>query len=572
MAQRGAAQPVPGPRVNLDTIGPVLLLGTPSGGALEVWPALAAIAAHQLGTDGVPVGAAVTLVERPAGTEITDVAAAVDGSGGFLLGWCERLASTESCFAGRFGPGEAPIAPDLQVSADGKSGRLPAVACNAMGECAMTWFEGDPEFFDNIRPRALRFDPTGRPRGAAFQPYPVSFDPAFSPLRLALDLSGTLALAVPSAEGNDALGVLRFDGENRRLGEPIVLPAFTTSADLAFDSLGRLLIAWSTLVPQDPNGSETWIRVVDPGGGATGVDQRVAHSWWAWTRALVADSQGGFLLTGQVSVQRLTPDGRTAGGPLLIDSADSIDQATPVAGGFVLHVRGGGTQIFRWPPPGAEACALDDQLTLRCDGAHTGGPPDLTTSLVLPVAAAPGDIALLGDVDGNGQADLCLYHSGTFFCATDHSDPNSYPYPSPVSLPFGGRPGDVPLIGDVDGDGIPDLCVRRGRRFLCDTAHNGGSAEWKVSFGLASDIALLGDVDGNGTADPCVYRNGLFLCDTAHDGGLPEVVIAFGQPGDVPFLADADGDGRADPCVLRASVFYCDIHHDGGSTVVTRSV
>ncbi|HEV7783929.1 MAG TPA: hypothetical protein VGQ28_01260, partial [Thermoanaerobaculia bacterium] len=83
-------------------------------------------------------------------------------------------------------------------------------------------------------------------------------------------------------------------------------------------------------------------------------------------------------------------------------------------------------------------------------------------------------------------------------------------------------------------------------------------------FGLLTDIPLLGDIDGDGKVDPCVYRDGVFLCDTTHQGAAPNVSISFGQPGDQPALGDIDGDGKADPCVLHAGHLLCDTTHRGG--------
>ncbi|MES1240634.1 MAG: hypothetical protein ABUT39_03350 [Acidobacteriota bacterium] len=116
-------------------------------------------------------------------------------------------------------------------------------------------------------------------------------------------------------------------------------------------------------------------------------------------------------------------------------------------------------------------------------------------------------------------------------------------------------PGDAP-------------CVRRGNRFLCDLAHDGGEEEIELSFGRGADRPLLGDFDGDGRDDPCVYRDGRLLCDTAHDGGAAEVGIAFGQDGDVPLLADLDGEGRDDPCLCEEGRFLCDADHDGTTELV----
>jgi hypothetical protein len=157
-------------------------------------------------------------------------------------------------------------------------------------------------------------------------------------------------------------------------------------------------------------------------------------------------------------------------------------------------------------------------------------------------------------------AEACYYQNGRFRCigkngaspATNHA--------------FGGNvAGTMPLLGDVDGDGRDDFCLYRTGRFLCDTAHNSGAAETQFIFGAPGDIPLLGDVNGDRRDDPCVYRAGHFLCDTARDGGAPEIDIAFsGEVVTVPLLADVDRDGRDDPCFFTHSDFFCDTVHNGG--------
>lgn len=59
-----------------------------------------------------------------------------------------------------------------------------------------------------------------------------------------------------------------------------------------------------------------------------------------------------------------------------------------------------------------------------------------------------------------------------------------------------GRRGDQPLLGDLDGDGQDDPCVFRKGRLLCDTAHDGGAAEGMLSLGGPKDRVVLGNLDG----------------------------------------------------------------------------
>jgi hypothetical protein len=209
--------------------------------------------------------------------------------------------------------------------------------------------------------------------------------------------------------------------------------------------------------------------------------------------------------------------------------------------------------------PGEEICQYSNG-EFDCYTGRSGEIPTIRH----PFGGRPGDIALLGDIDGDGRADPCVFRSGTFLCDTGHDSGTTG-----VAVAFG-QDGDVPFLADVDGDGKADPCVYRNGHFLCSTRHD-GVADFDLAFGAPGDVPLLGDIDGDGRADPCVFRAGTFLCDTHHDG-VADVVIPFGHPGDSPLLGDFDGDGRADPCVL-AEGLQCDTAHDGkpGGTLLIPS-
>ena len=68
-------------------------------------------------------------------------------------------------------------------------------------------------------------------------------------------------------------------------------------------------------------------------------------------------------------------------------------------------------------------------------------------------------------------------------------------------------------------------------------------------------LTLLLPAAAWGRDDLCVFRKGLFLCDTAHDGGTAEMRFRFGKRGDIPFLIRSNVDSPAYPCVFR------DEHH-----------
>jgi hypothetical protein len=181
--------------------------------------------------------------------------------------------------------------------------------------------------------------------------------------------------------------------------------------------------------------------------------------------------------------------------------------------------------------------------------------PDAT----VPFGVA-SDIALAGDVNGDGITDLVLFRNGVWYAST-HQD-------GVVDATFYfGAPGDQPLLGDVDGDGTDDLIVFRNGTWYVSTKRD-GVADMTFHFGAPGDIALVGDFNGDGVLDFAVYRNGVWYVDTNRDGNADMIIAFGGSPGDIPFVLDYDGDGRADIGVFRNGIWYINTTLDG-STAIT---
>lgn len=181
--------------------------------------------------------------------------------------------------------------------------------------------------------------------------------------------------------------------------------------------------------------------------------------------------------------------------------------------------------------------------------------PDAT----VPFGAAT-DVALAGDVNGDGISDLVLFRNGVWY-ATTHQD-------GVVDATFFfGTTGDQPLLGDVDGDGTADLIVFRSGTWYVSTKRD-GVADRTYHFGLAGDTALVGDFDADGIADLAVFRSGTWYIDTNRDG-VPDLVIPFGgAANDIPYALDFDGDGRADIAVFRDGLWYVNTTLDGTVSAV----
>ena len=69
-----------------------------------------------------------------------------------------------------------------------------------------------------------------------------------------------------------------------------------------------------------------------------------------------------------------------------------------------------------------------------------------------------------------------------------------------------GRAGDIPVMGDWNGDGIKTIGVVRGRTWYIRNSNSAGGSSRVFSFGRPGDVPVAGDWDGNGTDTPAVVR------------------------------------------------------------------
>jgi hypothetical protein len=190
----------------------------------------------------------------------------------------------------------------------------------------------------------------------------------------------------------------------------------------------------------------------------------------------------------------------------------------------------------------------------------TGPAPTSTGLFVLPSTTQPGTY----DLTATLLAASSTIAVGTL--SVDELGPSSTVSlgSAPVTTIPGFLPAQtlpetgVGAVGDLNGDGIPDLV-------LATRNSSNTQAELLVQFGdpnhpgqflpavtypLASiaDWTAIGDVNGDGLPDVVVDGIGVFLNDPAHPGQLqPEQLIAdpLGFYG-APMLADLNGDGVLD--------------------------
>ena len=109
-----------------------------------------------------------------------------------------------------------------------------------------------------------------------------------------------------------------------------------------------------------------------------------------------------------------------------------------------------------------------------------------------------------------------------------------------------GQAGDIPVMGDWNGDGTHTVGVVRGNRWLLRNSNTAGNADVDFVFGKVGDIPVVGDWEGRGRTGIGVRRGTRNRWNLRHtaSGGSPQIRIRFGRAGDTPVTGDWNGDGR----------------------------
>lgn len=215
-----------------------------------------------------------------------------------------------------------------------------------------------------------------------------------------------------------------------------------------------------------------------------------------------------------------------------------------------------------------------------------------------------GTTLQLGDINGDGRADVCARGSNGIWCAHANSTATGFLASSLRSSFFtDAMSWNVNAayyrsirLGDVNGDGIKDICGRGGAGMWCGLGQSSGNFltptlwitnEFTDALGWLTDITgptmQLGDINGDGRADVCGRGNGGVICalstgasfanghpwtfqnDYSDGSGFGAETYAQSMR-----LADIDGDGGADVCVRGAAGIYCSTTNGGNSFSPTR--
>jgi len=164
-----------------------------------------------------------------------------------------------------------------------------------------------------------------------------------------------------------------------------------------------------------------------------------------------------------------------------------------------------------------------------------------------------GDVPVVGDWNGSGTSKVGVFRSG-FLWVLD-TNGNGVFDSGDSTYAFGGLAGDLPVVGDWSGNGTSKIGLWRtgpgqGYEWVLDYNGNGvmdnvnqaGGDKGFYYGGVTGDVPVVGDWNGDGTSKVGVFRYGYYWVldyngNHQFDGVPPDLAFAFGGiSGDVPVV------------------------------------
>lgn len=182
----------------------------------------------------------------------------------------------------------------------------------------------------------------------------------------------------------------------------------------------------------------------------------------------------------------------------------------------------------------------------------TGGSPDLNVN-----RGFAGDLPVVGDFNGDGIDTASTFNNGLWKIRNTNLTILDGVIP-PITINFGG-PGDIPVVGDWDGDGIDTVGIYRpsaGQFFLVNSLIANPPVDLVQTFGVAEDLPIAGDWNADGFDTIGVFRPSaglFFLTDERVANPNIDEVVVLGANGDLPVGGDWDGDGADSVGLWRTS-------------------
>ena len=259
----------------------------------------------------LPVGPEFQVNTYTTGTQF-DAAVAADPSGRFVVVWSTyRGGGDVDVVAQRYDAAGAPNGGEFQVNTYTTDRQeLPAVASDPLGNFVVAWTSYADEGGDPVGSiRARRFDAAGIPLGDQFAVNTYTTSRQSEP-RVAMQDDGSfvvtwVSIGSPEPDSADSIHARYYDASGIPVGDEFQVNTYTTgtqaSADVAIDSLGRVLFVWHSAGSpgSDTSGNSVQGRRFDRSGAPLGPQFQVNSYTTSYqsTPAAKFDGLGNFVVT-----------------------------------------------------------------------------------------------------------------------------------------------------------------------------------------------------------------------------------------------------------------------------------